>query len=282
LNTDPRTEWLRQEDGLADQLSALRARTGQSVRAFGEAADIHSSRISRIENGQSVPDRSDIERWVAAAGGDADIERLVALAEQAKSRFAGLKRMTRDGLSRAQADVDALIAASDRIAYFDTNLVPGPLQTSAYTTAILPTIVPGVTDDEVRKTVASRARRWEALYDQAKQWELVMVETALHLWPGDDGGQIMRVQLDRIRSLLGLPNVRIGVIPMHRGLHVWPSTPFSMYDDAVLIETIAGAHTHYGDVAAEHTTWLTRLWTQAVDDVDSIIEVLERAAAATR
>lgn len=282
MNTDPRTEWLRQEDGLADQLSALRASTGQSVRAFGEAAGIHPSRISRIENGQSVPDRHDIERWVAAAGADTDIEHLVALAGEAKTRFAGLKRMTRNGLAGAQADVDALIAVSDRITYFDTNIVPGPLQTASYTTALLPTIVPGVTDEDVRATVTSRVRRWEALHDQAKQWEIILTETALHLWPGDDGAQIMRVQLDRIRSLLGLPNVRIGVIPMHRGLHVWPSTPFSMYDDAVLIETIAGAHTHYGDVAAEHITWLARLWTQAVEDVDLIIEILEGAATATR
>jgi hypothetical protein len=282
VNSNPRNEWLnRKPGGLATRLKKMmEAAPFLTARAFGVAAGMHPSKVSRIANGETFPEDDDIRVWVATAGGtEAEAAELVALAAEGRTLWADLKRILREGIAEAQNDVNERIARSSTIAYFETTVIPGPLQTAGYAEALLRLLAPGMGEDDMAAAIAERVRRWEALHDRSKRWELLLTEPVLHMWPGEDGERVMRVQLDRILGLLGLPNVRIGVIPMRRCLtEAWPYSSFALYDDSAMVELLTGAQTLSGEAAAEYRGWLDRLWPEAVEDVDELGEMIARAA----
>jgi hypothetical protein len=76
----------------------------------------------------------------------------------------------------------------------------------------------GFDPDKVEEAVSARMRRQEVLYDTRKSFEFIIMQAALDylLCPPD----VMRGQLDRLMGLLGLGNVRFGIVPPGRELPV--------------------------------------------------------------
>lgn len=96
----------------------------------------------------------------------------------------------------------------------------------------------GATAEDIEAIVGERIKRQDVLYQPAKNIQVVMGEAALHTRFGTM--QTLLGQLDRLIAVIGLAGVELGVIPFSTPLPVYPLTGFTLYDDMVLIESIAG------------------------------------------
>ncbi|MEN3612574.1 Scr1 family TA system antitoxin-like transcriptional regulator [Plantactinospora sp. ZYX-F-223] len=83
-----------------------------------------------------------------------------------------------------------------------------------------------------------RMQRQAYLYDTTKQFEFLLAEPVLRwlLCPPD----VMRGQLDRLQTIVGLPNIRFGIVPMGVPLTTAPQHAVQLYDDLAIVDTFLG------------------------------------------
>lgn len=221
-----------------DQLSPARRRLGQRLRDLRQAAGLSGQQlgdrigkaqpsISRYELGQSVPSVTTVEAWVRACGAPEGVRaELVELAEASSTETAAWEPQLSAGLARQQARIGRLEASVTTIRNFQPLLVPGLLQTAEYARHIFAFgRVRGLHD--VADAVRARMARQAVLHDESKSLEFLIGEEALRrrLVPP----RVLIGQLDRITSLIGLPNLSIGLIPLDAELSALPSHGFVIY-----------------------------------------------------
>jgi hypothetical protein len=106
--------------------------------------------------------------------------------------------------------------AATRIRQFMGIVVPGLLQTEAYTRALFR----GYANDPERidRAVRVRRRRQEILApEHGKQLLFIIDEAALHRWIG--GPRVIFEQLDHLKKVARQPNVSIRIVPFSVGMH---------------------------------------------------------------
>ncbi|MBN9801310.1 helix-turn-helix domain-containing protein [Pseudonocardia alni] len=232
-----------QHQRLAARLKELRQAAGLSAAALGEQLGWSQSKTSKMENGHSALVLADIEQWLDTVHADEDVRaELRALAQEAGTRVRPWRNSNRpDGPSQqdARARRDATTSG---IGVYQSEVVPGLLQTPDYARRLreIHSLLPAA---EIPAAVLSLMNRQTVLFDESKQFDLVMTETALRWRPGP--ASVMLAQLDRIAALASLPNVRIGVLSREtqERAEVRPLHSFVLlrYDDApttVEIETL--------------------------------------------
>lgn len=120
---------------------------------------------------------------------------------------------------------------------------------------------------DVEEAVAARLRRQPLLYDEAKTFEFLLTKSVLR-WqfcPAD----AMASQLDRLQTVIGLPNIRFGIIPFGALLSTAPQNAFQLYDDIAIVETFIGETIHRGQEATAYAHALDLLWDEAVTGDDA-------------
>jgi transcriptional regulator with XRE-family HTH domain len=267
---DPTQERLTRPDGLAGRLFALRERAGLSGKALAVATGWQPSKVSRLENGRQLPSPADLDAWARVCGADpATAQALLNLLVDVQTFHRDWKRRTRGGQESVQKDYNRLVRDSTVVRHFETSTVPGLLQTADYARRVLTEMADlhAVAALDVEAAVTARLQRQPLLYDSAKQFEFLIAEPVLcwTLCPP----QVMRAQLDRLQTVIGLPNVRFGVLPMSIELHTIPQNSFQMYDDVAVVETFVGESTHRGAEAEAYARVLERLWEAAAIDDDA-------------
>lgn len=90
----------------------------------------------------------------------------------------------------------------------------------------------------------------------------------------------MREQLDRLQTVIGLPRIRFGIVPMGIKLATMPQNSFQIYvgDDGpvVAVETFTTETFVRGDEAEAYVRAIDRLWEEAVTgDGARIIAAIE-------
>jgi hypothetical protein len=122
--------------------------------------------------------------------------------------------------------------------------------------------------DDVEASVRARMERQRLLYDGHRTFEILIGEAALRHPIGSP--VVMSAQIDRLMSALGLPGVRIGVLPLGRQLPHVPWHGFWIVDDQVFIENITAEVrvTDESEVSI-YNTLTDRLWTVAVEGADA-------------
>lgn len=247
-------EWLSRQDGIAERLRDLRVQAGLSGKEIAASTGWQQSKVSRLEKGKQFPSADDIRLWVKVCGCDSELA--LDLIDQTAEARAGYRdwqrRRARLGAAEIQAGYNLLFQHSRRICHFELTLVPGPLQTADYARRVLA--------DEA--AVAVRLQRQQYLYDLAKQFEFLLAEPVLR-WlfcPAE----VMRGQLDRLQTVIGLPNVRFGILPMNSPLEECPANSFQLLDDLVTVETLVGEWTHREDESVVYASALKRMWEDAV------------------
>jgi transcriptional regulator with XRE-family HTH domain len=230
------------------------------------AADLgwQRTKISKIENGRQMPTAADITAWTATCGQPEAEAELLDMLATVRAVHRQHQHQLRGGHAATQADLDRLTQQATRIRNFEVLLIPGLTQTPAYARHIATEIsrVYGTDPAGVEGAVAARMRRQEALYDPAKQFEFVLTEAALRfrLVPPE----VMRGQLDRLASLSGFSNVKLGVIPMGVETTLTPLHGFLMLDDVTYIETYAAEIVLRGEEAAVYERIMDALLNEAV------------------
>ena len=279
---DPIRAELARPDGLGDRLRILRERAGLQGKVLAEAVGWQASKISRIENGRQRPTLADLQAWVRACGaGDATLQALLPALEDLNAVHRDWRRRMRHGQVPVQAGYNELVERAGVVRHFETALVPGLLQTPDYARRVLAEMVElhGLATVDVDQAVAIRMHRQRFLYDRSKSFEFLLAEPVLHwrLCPP----AAMSAQLDRLQTVIGLPNVRFGILPFGIGLPVTPQNSFQLYDGVALVETFVGETAHRGTEAESYSQVLDRLWTHAVTE-DRARALLVAAAQALR
>ncbi len=152
------------------------------------------------------------------------------------------KRLERAGLKRVQESVAPLFERTRRFRCYQSWVLPGLLQTPAYTAAVLSTVaslreVPG----DITSAVAVRLDRQRVLHSGDHRFAMLVEEWVLRTVIGDS--EVMAGQLGHLISVASLPSVSLGVIPMGcvRGAG-WPVESFTLYDDQQVNVELVSAH----------------------------------------
>jgi transcriptional regulator with XRE-family HTH domain len=229
---------------LADSPTVLRRRLGQELRNMrrskaltaaqvAKALSWSESKVSRIESGKSPLADQDAKLLLGEYGvGDPDeIRQFITLAR--KSRQNGWWHSFGDALPEWFKPYLGFEADAASIWTYQTELVPGLLQTESYAQAVIRATEPDFSAEEVEARASARVQRQEILTSEAppKVWA-ILNEAVIRRIVGSAG--IMKEQLtalaDRAESL---PNVTVQVLPFDAGAHVSMGYSFSYlsFDD---------------------------------------------------
>ncbi|SIR90191.1 helix-turn-helix domain-containing protein [Micromonospora avicenniae] len=267
---NPIEEWLTQPEGLADRLRALRTQAGLSGKQLADANGWAPSKVSRLENGRQMPAPADLYAWARACGADdTAAQELLRMLGEVQAAHRSFRRRMRQGQAAVQDSYNKLVAESRLIRHFETVYVPGLLQTADYARRVLTEMVELHNLDivDVDAAVATRMQRQHLLYDTSKRFEFLLAEPVLGWLLSSP--EVMRGQLDRLQTVVGVPNIRFGILPLGVQLVTTPQNSFQMYDDVAIVETFVGETTHRDDEAAAYAKAIDRLWNEAVTGEDA-------------
>jgi hypothetical protein len=197
--------------------------------------------VSRIEHARTAPSADDIRSWCEHSGKPAETEDLVTFLRTVEDMFVEWRRMERTGLKRAQEAVLPLWERTRLFRAYSSWLIPGAVQTRAYTTAVLRGIAARrELPDDVEDAVTVRTDRLRLLREGDHRFLVLIEESVLRNVIG--GTDVMAGQLGHLITVASLPSVSLGIIPM--GLErdaAWPVEDFWIFDDRqVNVELISG------------------------------------------
>ena len=199
-------------DLIRTQLRRMRNAAGLSQEDYGKLAHYSGSMVSAVELGQRPLDAVYLARADEIfQTGDLFVS-LLLLAE-------------RDGEPtwfRPWLDAERV---AKQLRWFESNLIPGLLQTADYARAIL-RLVDTLTEDEVEQAVSARLAR-QAILAQERPPQLVAVieESALRRFV-NGYEKIMAGQLLHLLAWAERPHIHVHVLPATVGLHLGLSGPF--------------------------------------------------------
>jgi transcriptional regulator with XRE-family HTH domain len=240
---------------LALELRRLREAAKLTCEEVAERLECSASKVSRVETGRVSVSPRDVRDMLEIYGvPDLQRDALVQLARE--SRQKGWWQAFADSLQPHVATYLGMESAASEIRIYEVNLIPGLLQTEEYARAVLTAGSVSRPLFDVERQVALKMERQRlAITGPAKVWA-VLDEAALRRQVG--GPEVMRVQLEYLRELGGLRNVRLQIIPFGGGAHPAMGRPFIILafgeeadPDVVYLKNLTGA-----------------LWVENVEEVD--------------
>ncbi len=219
---------------LGTQLRQLRQNAKLSTRQLADrlGSGWNQTRISRVENAQTLPSIDDVHAWLGATEASAATATIVfGLAERAAHEAVWVRRVRRAGmvidLPELQRQVQEAEQAAGLNRVFAPILIPALLQTPDYARLLVLAAEPD--NPTVAEAVAGRMQRQTILYQEGHRFEFVIGETALRWRFGSAAIQVG--QLAQLRTLSTLGNVLIGILPLNRETPVWHSIGFTLFEE---------------------------------------------------
>jgi transcriptional regulator with XRE-family HTH domain len=233
---------ITQRQHLGAKLRALRELAGLRNEDLAEALGTSPATVSRMESGERVVTLPEISIWVQKTGAPAATRtELASLAQAAQTQVRPWRSRFQHGADQAQQETAAIEASARTIFYYDHAVISGLLQVRDYARRVFELADVGTAD--IPAKVDGRMRRQSVLLDQSKQFTILMTEAALRWRPGSAELQIQ--QLRQIAAVMRLPNVSIGILPLHGRARVLYPEGFQVFadrdDDAdtlVLVELV--------------------------------------------
>ncbi|WP_433245340.1 helix-turn-helix domain-containing protein [Streptosporangium sp. CA-135522] len=229
----------RARQQMGARLKELRLDARMTGRQLAARYGWQASKVSKLENGRQTPSEDDIHAWCDAVGRSGEAANLIATLRAMETLYAEWRRQLRLGTKTRQQSWAEIEAEITNLRVFESVLVPGLLQTSEYARLRLSQVIAfhGIPDD-LEEGVAARMRRQEVLYNPAKTFHFVILESALRL--GMAPPDVMLGQLDRLIAITMMPRVHLGIVPMRAPLPFAPQHGFWIFGDrAVHVETVA-------------------------------------------
>ncbi len=203
---------------LGRYLRDLRQQARLTVRSAARRMEWSEAKIWRIESGLTSLRSFDVEIMCRIYGAPADLtEALMGLAKETKAR--GWWHSYGDVIPAWLDLYIGLEEAASRFWCYQSELVPGLLQTEEYAQTLIRADNPGVDNDEIDRRVHVRMAR-QALLTRATDppsLSVVLNESILHRPVG--GSKVLAKQLERIADVNTLLNVTVKVMPFNAGLH---------------------------------------------------------------
>lgn len=255
----------------ADRLRQFRSAAGFGTgKDFAEHIGWHASKVSRIENGRTLPSDADVVEWLRAASVSAP-EVSSARDELRDLRLARdrWRQQLRAGHVDRQRREAAAERATTRLVSVEFFVVPGLVQAIDYARHLLLTAARmHETPSDLDAALNERIHRQAVLYDSTKVIEILIGESALRypICPR----AVIRAQADRLVALLDLEHIRLGVIPLDAELPTITMHGYTIFDDEVVVEI---NHTEVTATEADDVELYERitadLWQIAVEGDDA-------------
>ena len=219
------------------------------------AADtlISTSKLSRLENGQGVPQQRDIRDLIAFYEADRSTSDRLRRWMNEGRRQAWWREYS-DVLSESAESTDVFIdyeSGASVIRICSPTVLPGLLQTEAYATRLFHTLRPHFTPEQIDKLVQVRLRRQEILSGgdlEPTRLMAVIDEAAVRraLSTGDDDEA--RAQLLHLREISRRRNVSVRILPLDAGLYAGVMGLFTVFQFADDIDRdVVSVETHSGE-----------------------------------
>jgi transcriptional regulator with XRE-family HTH domain len=201
---------------LASELRRIRKEAGLTAEAVAERLELDPSWVSRIETGRRRIRPIDLRALLDVYNihGDAR-EDLINLARQARQR--GWWHSYGDAIPEWFQIFVGLEAEASELRSYETELVPGLLQTPEYYRSYLRADPTASSPEEMDRKIDLRQARQTRLADSGLRLWVVMNEAVIRRPLG--GPATMRAQLRHLVEVSERPNVTLQILPFNAGPH---------------------------------------------------------------
>lgn len=272
---------------LAAELRRLRETGELTGDEVAESLGWSASKVSRLENARQAPRFADVRRLLDLYGVDGTYrEQLLQLARDAVRR--GWWEAFSDALPEQYASYIGLEIEAEEIWQWETQVIPGLLQTEAYAQAVeqrshsTEVIPPSRVDARVE---ARMARQSVLRREPPLRLSVVLDEALLLRRHGDP--DVMADQLRNLQELSALPNLSLQVLPLD-GPHPIATGSFTLlqfplvggmkFHDVVYIEHLNGcSYLEEETETYRHRLSFKRLKAEALGPSESL-ELISRIA----
>ena len=275
---------------LAAELRRLRESGDFTGDDVAERLGWSASKVSRLENARQAPRFADVRRLLDLYGVEgAYREQLLQLARDAVRR--GWWEAFSDALPEPYASYIGLEIEAEELWQWETQVVPGLLQTEAYAQAVeqrshSTEVIP---PSRVDARVEARLERQSVLTREAPLRLSVVLDEAL-LLRRYGGAAVMAEQMRHLQELADLPNLTLQVLPLD-GPHPIATGSFTLlqfplvggikFHDVVYIEHLNGcSYLEEETETYRHRLSFERLRAEALGPAESL-ERISRIARET-
>jgi len=199
---------------LGHELRHLRERAAETIEAAAKIVERGTSTISRLELGQTALTQRQLgdllDFYQSKIADREDTTWLLDLAKgnEQRGRWSGYRAIYAKYFRMA---VD-LERDATTISQYQTEILPGLLQTEAYIRALMADSQARVVDQKIEDAIQARIERQQVITkDHAPEVGFVLSESAIRRVVGDT--QTMRTQLLHTADVATLPNVQFQVLP---------------------------------------------------------------------
>ncbi len=213
---------------LGAALRRLREHSAQSTEDVARSLRWSKSKVSRIETAAVTVTPDDVRALLRLYDVlTDDIEQLVTLAREDKQQ--GWWRQYSEVLPPEFEGFLGLESEAARILAYESEVVPGLLQTEDYAKRVLAQHPLTVMPYEVERSTQLRtARQYRLTSDDPVELDAVVNEGALRRMVGDP--DVMRAQLAHIKAMSERPNITLRILPFAAGEHPATHGAFSLLE----------------------------------------------------
>ncbi|QHC22303.1 helix-turn-helix domain-containing protein [Streptomyces sp. GS7] len=203
---------------LGRYLRDLRNRARLTVRTASRKLEWSEAKLWRIESGQTSLRSLDVEAMCKIYGAPAELTTaLMGLAKETKAR--GWWHAYGDVIPEGFDLYIGLEEAASQLDWYESDLMPGLLQTDDYAKAIISADHPDESADEIDSRVNLRIARQILITRTTEPPTLNVALNEAVLRHSIGGCDVMAEQLNHLAEVSELPNVTIKVVPFGAGLH---------------------------------------------------------------
>lgn len=237
MSTNPNSAARKVQEALGLRLRNLRKDAGLTGRELAAATGWHFTRISKLEHGAQAPTDQDIRTWCQVCGAQDQAADLIAQARAIESMYVEFRRRARSGVKQLMLAFQQTYERAEQFRIYEHSVIPGLFQTADYVRAMLSFWARFLnTDSNVDEGVAARLERQSIIYESKRRFAVILEENALRTWFGN--ADTMAGQLDRLLTVMTLPNVALGIVPTMIEREAISTSGFWIFDDKlVALET---------------------------------------------
>lgn len=215
-----------QRQRLRTDLQQVRLRLGLTQREVAADLGWSVSKLLRVENGKVGVSRTDLKALLQRyeVTDPAVVDSYVKMAERGRrQRWSAY----RDVLNPEFFKYLEYEGSASSIRQFQPHLIPGLMQTEAYTRYLSRIGSEPTTDDVLTRQLEVRAARQRMLDDaDGPRFDVVLDEAVVERLKGIADAEIVEEQLAHLRSLAARPTVTVRIVPFAHGPYAGGSTPF--------------------------------------------------------
>jgi transcriptional regulator with XRE-family HTH domain len=270
-------------------LRQAREAKGLTQAQVADAMEWSLSKVTRIESGEVSVSGTDLRALLPFLG-ITDREAVTQLMTDARvsrrQRWFVADRRYRDHLTSAMLQLIQFEAEATAIRYFNTMLIPGPLQTRAYAEAILGNFRDLLSDTDIQLRIDARMERQVQMLSRPDPPEcLVLLDESL-LYREVGGHIVMGEQLQRLLLLMQQGSVLVRIVPFTEAAPIALLGPFLILElgdpeNAILYreDRLRDEIIHTPQEVSRHQDVFEDLWQVAFDDAESAQLIKERSEA---